>query len=240
MATRAVQENASELKLLLDRVASEQEQLGLAAVAPTAGKEPGQEPEAWLAAVEAEVSAEWKRRQDEAAEAESLATRLMEQFQEAQEKSLRHGRLGAAMQRRVLLELAAPPRLWRTRRSSESTDVPLFSAAIWKRSILQRANSKLRLRGRKACEGRLPRSAWRQQTLPLPWKASRQAAQFLRHGCPMSSDWKRSRRALQPSVVKRRNIKPLPRLRRPCWNSCAKTCPLWNRKSSPSSLWPAN
>lgn len=107
-ATRAVQENASELKLLLDRVASEQEQLGLAAVAPTADKEPGQEPEAWLAAVEAEVSAEWKRRQDEAAEAESLATRLMERFQEAQEKSLRHGRLGAAMQRRVLLELAAP------------------------------------------------------------------------------------------------------------------------------------
>ncbi|MET3369331.1 UNVERIFIED_CONTAM: exonuclease SbcC [Jeotgalibacillus campisalis] len=107
-ATRAVQENASELRLLLDRVASEQEQLGLAAAAPTDGKEPGREPEAWLSGVEADVMAEWTRRLDESAEAESLSNRLMEQFQEAQEKALRHGRLGAAMQRRVLLELAAP------------------------------------------------------------------------------------------------------------------------------------
>ncbi|MFK0038786.1 AAA family ATPase [Paenarthrobacter sp. NPDC090517] len=107
-ATRAVQENASELKLLLDRVAAEQEQLGLAAAAPTAGKEPGQEPESWLSGVETEVKAEWERRLDESAAAESLSNRLMEQFQEAQEKALRHGRLGAAMQRRVLLELAAP------------------------------------------------------------------------------------------------------------------------------------
>ncbi|ABM07659.1 AAA family ATPase [Paenarthrobacter aurescens] len=108
-AARAVQENASELKLLLDRVASEQDQLGLpAADTSAAGTEPGQEPEAWLAGVEAEVEAEWKRRQNEAAEAESLSSRLMEHFQEAQEKSQRHGRLGAAMQRRVLLELAAP------------------------------------------------------------------------------------------------------------------------------------
>jgi exonuclease SbcC len=116
-ATRAVQENASELKLLLDRVGSEKDQLDLpAAATPVPGnvpgqepkQEPGQEPEAWLTVVEAEVRAEWKRRQDEAAEAESVSTRLLEQFQEAQERSLRHGRLGAAMQRRVLLELAAP------------------------------------------------------------------------------------------------------------------------------------
>ena len=116
-ATRAVQENASELKVLLDRVASEQDQLNLPAAATQAsgnqpGPEPkqqqGQEPEAWLAAVEAEARAEWKRRQDEAAEAESVSTGLLEQFQEAQERSLRHGRLAAAMQRRVLLELAAP------------------------------------------------------------------------------------------------------------------------------------
>ncbi|MBT2586211.1 AAA family ATPase [Arthrobacter sp. ISL-95] len=120
-ATRAVEENASELKLLLERVASEQDHLNLpAATTPASGKEPnqdsghesgwgpGQDPEAWLAGVEAEVKAEWKRRQDKAAEAESVSTRLLEQFQEAQERSLRHGRLGAAMQRRVLLELGAP------------------------------------------------------------------------------------------------------------------------------------
>ncbi|MFW0772109.1 AAA family ATPase [Paenarthrobacter nitroguajacolicus] len=108
-ASRAVQESASELQLLLDRVASEQEQLGLAAVAtPIEVEEPGQEPEAWLSSVEAEVKAEWKRRLDESAEAEALSSRLLQQFQEAQEKALRHGRLGAAMQRRVLLELAAP------------------------------------------------------------------------------------------------------------------------------------
>ncbi|UKA48392.1 SMC family ATPase [Arthrobacter sp. FW305-123] len=115
-ATRAVQDNASELKLLLDRVAAEQDQLDLPAAAASALGEPeresepqpGQEPEAWLSGVEAEVLAEWKRRQDEAANAESVTTRLMEQFQDAQEKSLRHGRLSAATQRRVLLELAAP------------------------------------------------------------------------------------------------------------------------------------
>ncbi|WP_309072924.1 SMC family ATPase [Paenarthrobacter sp.] len=107
-AARAVQENASELKLLLDRVASEHEQLGLASSTPTAENEPRKEPEAWLSDVEAEVKAEWKRRLDDSAEAESLANRLMEQLHMAQEKALRHGRLGAAMQRRVLLELAAP------------------------------------------------------------------------------------------------------------------------------------
>ncbi|MGR0159631.1 AAA family ATPase [Paenarthrobacter nitroguajacolicus] len=113
-ATRAVQENASELKLLLDRVAAEQDQLGFTAAATPiantsiAGKEPGQDPESWLASAEAAVDAEWKRRLDEAAAAESLSNRRMEQLQEAQEKVLRHGRLGAAMQRRVLLELAAP------------------------------------------------------------------------------------------------------------------------------------
>ena len=107
-ANRAVQENASELKLLLNRVASEQEQLGLAAPSTTPGNEPGRDPEAWLSGVEAEVRAEWEHRLEEAAEAESLSNRLTEQFHEAQEKALRHGRLGAAMQRRVLLELAAP------------------------------------------------------------------------------------------------------------------------------------
>ncbi|PRB44201.1 chromosome segregation protein SMC [Arthrobacter sp. MYb23] len=113
-ATRAVQENTSELKLLLDRVASERDAVDLhtadtsADATPAARTEPGQDPEAWLAAVEAEVRAEGKRREDEAAEAASLSTRLLEEFQEAQERSLRHGRLGAAMQRRVLLELAAP------------------------------------------------------------------------------------------------------------------------------------
>ena len=117
-ASRAVQENASDLKSLLDRAAAERVQPALEnadrnpagttvgnADAPGA---PGQEPEAWLASVAAEVGAEWTRRKDEASHAESLSSRLAEQFRQAQEKSLRHGRLGAAMQRRVLLELAAP------------------------------------------------------------------------------------------------------------------------------------
>jgi exonuclease SbcC len=121
-AARAVQDNASELKMLLDRVAAEQEQLGLT-VAGTdhagntpgdypggapAGPTAGQEPEAWLEEVDALLNAEWARRKDEASQAETLASRLAEQLQQAQEKSLRHGKLGAAMQRRVLLELAAP------------------------------------------------------------------------------------------------------------------------------------
>ena len=117
-AARAVQENALELKLLLDRAAAERRQLGLDQAAtetagttvanPDAGGTAGQEPEAWLAEVAAEVSAEWTRRTDEADQAESLSSRLAEQFRQAQEKSLRHARLGAATQRRVLLELAAP------------------------------------------------------------------------------------------------------------------------------------
>ncbi|WP_159702072.1 AAA family ATPase [Arthrobacter sp. 18067] len=115
-ATRAVQENASELKMLLDRVAAERDQLGLA-VAGTAGNTAGDtaaaptsghDPEVWLAEVHAGVNAEWMRRKDEASQAESISSRLAEQLQQAQEKSLRHGKLGAAMQRRVLLELAAP------------------------------------------------------------------------------------------------------------------------------------
>nr|WP_306422901.1 SMC family ATPase [Paenarthrobacter aurescens] len=118
VAARAVQENASELKMLLDRVAAEQEQLGLAdatardSVTPgedaAAASTAGLEPESWLAGVEAAVDAEWKRRRNQATEAESLSARLAEKFQEAQDKSLRHGRLGAATQRRVLFELAAP------------------------------------------------------------------------------------------------------------------------------------
>lgn len=117
-ATRAVQENAAELTMLLDRVAAEQDQLGLAVAgtdhagsttgetraSPTAGHEP----EVWLAEVHAGVNAEWRRRKGEANQAETLSSRLAEQLQQAQEKSLRHGKLGAAMQRRVLLELAAP------------------------------------------------------------------------------------------------------------------------------------
>ncbi|MGJ3188639.1 AAA family ATPase [Paenarthrobacter sp. FR1] len=117
-AARAVQENATELKMLLDRVAAECEQLGLdgaeseaggtTAGNTGAGTTAAEEPESWLAQMEAMVNAEWMRRKDEASHAESLSSRLDEQLQQAQEKSLRHGRLGAAMQRRVLLELAAP------------------------------------------------------------------------------------------------------------------------------------
>jgi len=110
-ATRAVQENASELKMLLDRVAAEREQLGLEhseADDAAAVSDAGLEPEAWLARVEAEVDTEWTRRKNEAVQAESFSSRLAEQFQQAQEMSLRHSRLGAAMQRRVLLEMAAP------------------------------------------------------------------------------------------------------------------------------------
>lgn len=114
VAAGAVQENTAELTMLLDRVAAERQQLDDHQAAPgdSAGTAAtitaGQEPEEWLAEAEAEVVAVWQRRQDEATEAESAAARLAGKFQEAQEKALRHGRLGAAMQRRILLELAAP------------------------------------------------------------------------------------------------------------------------------------
>ncbi|MFE4197663.1 AAA family ATPase [Paenarthrobacter sp. NPDC056912] len=112
-AVRAVQDNAGELKALLDRVAAECDQLGLSLPAEgqavaAAGPSAGQDPEAWLEEAEVDVHHEWHRRQEHATAAESLAGRLAEEFQDAQDKSLRHSRLGAAMQRRVLLELAAP------------------------------------------------------------------------------------------------------------------------------------
>lgn len=129
-ASREVEDNATELRMLLDRVASERDRLGLSSEAedpataedPAAGEEaaagpepvataiptPEHEPEAWLEVVEAGMNAEAERRRVTAAAAESLAACLAGRFQEAQEKSLRHARLGAAMQRRVLLELAAP------------------------------------------------------------------------------------------------------------------------------------
>ncbi|ASN20824.1 AAA family ATPase [Arthrobacter sp. YN] len=114
VAAGAVQENTAELTMLLDRVAAERQQLDVHQTASgvsegtTATIAAGQAPEEWLAEAEAEVVAVWQRRQDEATEAESVAARLAGKFQEAQEKALRHGRLGAAMQRRILVELAAP------------------------------------------------------------------------------------------------------------------------------------
>ncbi|MET4539853.1 exonuclease SbcC [Arthrobacter bambusae] len=114
VAASEVHGNTSELSTLLERVAAELQQLDDHQTGPgqsegtPAATAAGQEPEEWLAEAEAEVTAVWHRRQDEAAEAESLATRLAGKFQEAQEKAQRHGRLGAAMQRRILLELGAP------------------------------------------------------------------------------------------------------------------------------------
>ncbi|MGO4143574.1 AAA family ATPase [Paenarthrobacter sp. YAF11_1] len=113
-AADAVQENTAELAMLLDRVAAERQQLEDHHAVPgdsartSASIPAGQEPEEWLAESEAEVTAAWQRRQLDATDAESLAARFAAKFQEAQDKSLRHGRLGAAMQRRILLELAAP------------------------------------------------------------------------------------------------------------------------------------
>ncbi|WP_311213475.1 MULTISPECIES: SMC family ATPase [unclassified Arthrobacter] len=113
-AAGAVQENTAELAMLLDRVAAERQQLEDHHAVPgdsartSASIPAGQEPEEWLAESEAEVTAAWQRRQLDATDAESLAARFAAKFQEAQDKSLRHGRLGAAMQRRILLELAAP------------------------------------------------------------------------------------------------------------------------------------
>ena len=113
-AAGAVQENTAELTMLLDRVSAERLQLGAhrGGLADSEGTSAtvtaGQEPEEWLAEVEAEITAEWRRRQDQATEAESLTSRLAGEFQAAQDKAARHLRLGAAMQRRILLELAAP------------------------------------------------------------------------------------------------------------------------------------
>ncbi|MEV7661138.1 SMC family ATPase [Paenarthrobacter sp. NPDC089316] len=114
-AAKAVEENAAELTMLLDKAASERDQLGLpdagdgATVADHDVASPSPiEPGLWLAGLEAQVDAEWSRRQELAGEAELLSTRLSAKLREDQEKMLRHGRLAAATQRRVLLELAAP------------------------------------------------------------------------------------------------------------------------------------
>ncbi len=122
-AAKEVGENASGLQVLLDRVASEQAQLGVsgatgeeapgnedgpAFTADDAPRADNEDPEAWLATVEEEVEAEWKCRQAAACEAESQSARYAEEFREAEEKSQRHARLAAALQRRILAELAAP------------------------------------------------------------------------------------------------------------------------------------
>lgn len=122
-AARAVEDNAAELKLLLGRAASERENLGLepaeagdpsASAADVPDPATGH-PEEWLAVLEAEIAAERDRRDADANAAEAQSVRLAEKLQEDQDKARRHGRLASAMQRRVLLELAAP-------RASEDRD----------------------------------------------------------------------------------------------------------------------
>ncbi|MDI2034087.1 SMC family ATPase [Paenarthrobacter nitroguajacolicus] len=110
-AAKAVEENASELKMLLDKVASEHGQLGLTEAGTetdNAASGTVTDPGLWLADVEAQVGAEWKRREEQANQADSVSIRLSGALREDQEKTLRHGRLRAATQRSVLLELAAP------------------------------------------------------------------------------------------------------------------------------------
>ncbi|WP_416404509.1 AAA family ATPase [Arthrobacter sp. LFS091] len=122
-AAKEVGENASGLQMLLDRIASEQAQLGVSGAtgedapddhdgpALTAGETPqadNGDPEAWLQVVEEDVEAERKRREAAATEAETRSVRYAEEFKEAEEKSLRHARLAAALQRKIVAELAAP------------------------------------------------------------------------------------------------------------------------------------
>ncbi|WP_405472141.1 AAA family ATPase [Paenarthrobacter ilicis] len=110
-AALAVKENASELRVLLERVGAERAHLGLGGPGPGDSPEPatsGLEPGVWLAAVEQELTEERNRRQKQSAQAEVRSSALAGHYQAEQEKSLRHSRLAAAMQRRVLLELAAP------------------------------------------------------------------------------------------------------------------------------------
>lgn len=106
-AARSVEDNAAALTMLLDRAASEGEHLGLAA-AESDLEANTQAPEDWLAALEAEILAESERRKAEASAADARSLRLAERLHGDQEKAQRHGRLAAGMQRRVLLELAAP------------------------------------------------------------------------------------------------------------------------------------
>ncbi len=112
-AARAVEDNAAGLKLLLDRAASEWDNLGLDHAGPDGGAEaPASDaaaaPEEWLADLETAVQAERDRREAQAAAAEAEAGRLAEKLHADQDKARRHARLASAMQRRVLLELAAP------------------------------------------------------------------------------------------------------------------------------------
>ncbi|MFC8038513.1 AAA family ATPase [Paenarthrobacter sp. NPDC057355] len=110
-AAKAVEENAAELKMLLDKAASERDQLGLTEAGTADDGSPldtAADPGLWLAEVQVQVDDEAKRRQERATAAEALSTRLTGELREEQEKTLRHQRLRAAMQRKVLLELAAP------------------------------------------------------------------------------------------------------------------------------------
>ncbi|MFF2843193.1 AAA family ATPase [Paenarthrobacter sp. NPDC057981] len=110
-AAKAVEENASELKMLLDKAASELDQLGLEEAGVDGEDTPtsaAPDPGLWLAEVQAQVDDEVKRRQEEAAVADSLVTRMSGELRAEQEKTQRHERLRSATQRKVLLELAAP------------------------------------------------------------------------------------------------------------------------------------
>ncbi|WP_284975380.1 SMC family ATPase [Arthrobacter sp. efr-133-TYG-104] len=117
-AARAVEQNARHLDNLLDRAAGERDHLGLPAFGEAGGSAVeldqaarAPEPEAWLEALEAEIAAETERRQAHAKLAEARARQREEQLQHDVQKAKRHARLAAGMQRRVLLELAAPPAL---------------------------------------------------------------------------------------------------------------------------------
>ncbi|MFK0001233.1 AAA family ATPase [Paenarthrobacter sp. NPDC090522] len=115
-AAKAVEDNTADLKLLLGRAAAEREALGLeqdvpegtGAAASPADSLADTSPEAWLGALGTKAAAERDRRELQADAAEAHAARLTEKLHEDQDKARRHGRLAAAMQRRVLLELAAP------------------------------------------------------------------------------------------------------------------------------------
>jgi exonuclease SbcC len=139
-AARAVEDNAAELKMLLDRVSAELVHLGLDSSGPAtqesfAGGAAGasvaassdaaeRPPEEWLEESGNIVAAECSRRREQADVAEAESARVAARLQEDQDKAQRHARLAAAMQRRVLLELAAPQavedraRLSRHRRAS--------------------------------------------------------------------------------------------------------------------------
>ncbi|MFJ4027691.1 AAA family ATPase [Paenarthrobacter sp. NPDC089989] len=111
-AARAVEDNTADLKLLLGRATAECEALGMEQDVPegtgAAASPADTSPEAWLEALGTKTAAERDRRGLQAEAAEAHAARLSEKLREDQDKARRHGRLAAAMQRRVLLELAAP------------------------------------------------------------------------------------------------------------------------------------